>query len=153
MDVRLDHKEGWENWWFWIMVLEMILESPLNYKEIKLVSPKGNRSWVFAGRTDAEAESPIFWPSDQKSHLIGKNPDAWKDWGQEEKAATEDETVEWHHQFNGRELKQTRRVWWQRVRNDWVTEQQQKVTRKDKWNGNKYDSLFTSSKVTGLSNE
>ena len=75
------------------------------------VNPKGNQSWIFTGRTNAEAESPIFWPSDQKSHLIGKNPDAGKDWGQEEKVATEDETVEWHHQFNGREFKQIRRLW------------------------------------------
>ena len=78
MDVRLDHKEGWENWWFWIMVLEMILESPLNYKEIKPVNPKGNQPWILIGRTDANSKSPILWAPDANNWLIRKAPDAWK---------------------------------------------------------------------------
>ena len=87
------------------MVLEKTLESPLDWKEIKPVNLKGNQSWLFIGRTDAEA--PILWPPDAKSWLIGKDPDAGKDWGQEEKQATEDEMVGWHHQFNRNELEQT----------------------------------------------
>ena len=82
------------------------LESPLDYKEIKPVHPKGNQSWIFIGRTDAEAETPTLWPSDVKSRLIGKNPDAGKDWGQEGKGMTEDEMVGWHHQLSGHEFKQ-----------------------------------------------
>ena len=82
------------------------LESPLDCKEIKPVHPKGNQSWIFIGRTDAEAETPTLWPSDVKSRLIGKNPDAGKDWGQEGKGMTEDEMVGWHHQLSGHEFKQ-----------------------------------------------
>ena len=92
---ELDHKEGWEpkNWWFQIVVLEKTLESPLDSKEIKLVNPKGNQPWIPIGRTDAEAEAPILWPRDVKSWLIWKDLDAGKDWGQEEKGATEDKMV------------------------------------------------------------
>ena len=104
---ELDYKESWaQNWCFWTVVLEKILESPLDFKEIKPVNPKGNQSWIFTGRTDAEAETPIFWPPDTKSWLIGKDPDTGKDWGQEEKGMTEDEMVGWHHQLNGREFEQ-----------------------------------------------
>ena len=85
------------------MVLEKILESPLDYKEIQPVHPKGNQSWVFTGRTDAEAETPIPWPPDGKDWLIGKDPDAGKDW-RWEKGMTEDEMVGWHHQLDGREF-------------------------------------------------
>ena len=92
-----DHKEGWEP----KVVLERTLENLLDSKEIKQVNPKGNQSWIFLGRTDAEAEVPIFWPPDVKSQLIGKDPDAGKDQRQKEKKATEDETVEWHHQLKG----------------------------------------------------
>ena len=90
---ELDHKEGraLKNWWFWTVVLEKTLESPLNCKEIKSVNPKGNQSWIFIGRT--EAEVPILWPPDWKSQLIGNDPDAEKDWRQVEKAAAEDELV------------------------------------------------------------
>ena len=104
--LRLDHKEGWasKNWCFWTMVLEKTLESPLDCKEIKPVNPKGNQPWMFIGRTDAKA--PILWPPDGNSQLIGKASDAGKDWGQEEKGVTEDETVGWHHQLNGREFEQ-----------------------------------------------
>ena len=86
------------------MVLEKTLESPLDCKEIQPVHPKGDESWVFIGRTDAEAETPIFWPLDAKSWLIGKGPEAGRDWGQEEKGMTEDETVGWHHQLDGHEF-------------------------------------------------
>ena len=82
------------------------LESPLNCKEIKPVNPKGNQSWILIGRTDDEAETPILWPLDVKSQLIGKDPDAWKDWRQEEKGMTEDEMVGWYHWLNGHEFEQ-----------------------------------------------
>ena len=105
---ELDHKEGWvpKNWCFWTVVLEKTLESPLDCKEIQPVHPKGDRSWVFIGRTDAEAETPILWPSDLRNWLTGKDPDAGKDWRQEEKGMTEDEMVGCHHQLNGLEFEQ-----------------------------------------------
>ena len=94
----LDYKEGWvpENWCFWTVVLEKALESPLDYKVIKLVNPKGNQSWIFIGRTDAKAEAPILSPPDIKTQLIGKHPDAGEDWRQE-KVMTEDKTAGLHH--------------------------------------------------------
>ena len=94
---ELDYKESWvpKNWCFWIVVLEKTLESPLDSKEIKPVNTKGTQSWIFIGRTDAEAEVPILWLSDAKSWLIGKDPDAGKDWNQEEKQTTEDEMLGW----------------------------------------------------------
>ena len=100
---ELDYKESWapKNWCFWIVVLEKTLESPLDCKEIQPVHPKGDQSWVFIGRTDAKAETPVLWPPDVKGWLIGKDPDAGKDWGQEEKGMTEDEMVGWHHRLNG----------------------------------------------------
>ena len=101
----LDYKESWapKNWCFWTVVLEKTLESPLEYNEIHSVNPKGGQSWVFIGRTDVEAETPILWPPDAKKWLIWKDPDAGKDWRQEEKGMTEDEIVGWHHRFNGHE--------------------------------------------------
>ena len=92
---ELDHKEGWtlKNWCFQIVVLEKTLETPLDSKEIKPVNSKGNQPWIFIGRTDAEAEYPMLWPPDIKSRLIGKDPDAGKDWGQEEQGMTEDEMI------------------------------------------------------------
>ena len=106
---ELDRKEGWalKNWCFWTVVLENILESPLGFKEIKLINPKGKQPWIFIGRTDAEAEAPLLWPTDAKNWLIGKDPDARKDWGQEEKGVTENEIVGWHHWLNGNEFEQT----------------------------------------------
>ena len=100
---ELDYKESWapKNWCFWTVVLDKTLESPLDCKEIQPVHPKGDQSWVFIGGTDAEAETPIFWPPDAKNWLILKDPDAGKDWGQEEKGTTEDEMVGWHYQLNG----------------------------------------------------
>jgi len=100
---ELDCKESWalKNWCFWTVVLEKPLASPLYCKEIKLVNPKGNQSCIFIGRTDAEVEAPILWPPDVNNWLIGKDPDAGKDWGQEKKGTTEDEMVEWHHWLNG----------------------------------------------------
>ena len=105
---ELDCEEGWvpKNWCFWTVVLEKALESPLDCKEIKPVNPKGNQSWIVIGRTDAESETPILWPPDAKSWLIGKDPDAGKDWKQEEKEITEDETVRWHHRLNRLEFEQ-----------------------------------------------
>ena len=108
---ELDYKESWapKNWCFWTVVLEKTLESPLDCKEIQPVHPtrpeySGGQSWVFIGRTDVEAETPIIWPPDAKSWLIGKDPDAGKDWGQEEKGTTEDEMVGWHHWLHGMSL-------------------------------------------------
>ena len=98
---ELDHQVAWEpkNWCFWTVVLEKTLESPLDCKEIQPVHPKGDRSWVFSGRTDAEAETPILWSPHMKNRLTRKDPDAWKDRRQEEKEITEVEMVGWHHEF------------------------------------------------------
>ena len=106
---EVDHKESWapRNWCFWTVGLEKTLESLLNCKEIKAVNPRGNQSWIFIRRTDAEVETPIFWPPDAKSRLIGKDPDSGKNWGQEEKGVTEGEMVGWYHQFSGHEFEQT----------------------------------------------
>ena len=100
---ELDYKENWvlKNWCFWTVVLEKTLESPLDCKEIQPVHPKGGQSWVFIGRIDVEAETPILRPPDVKNWLTGKDPDAGKDWGQKEKGTTEDEMVGWHHRLNG----------------------------------------------------
>ena len=105
---ELDYKKSWvlKNWCFWTVVLEKTLESSLDCKEIQLVNPKRNQSWIFIGRTDAEAETPKLWPPDVKNGLIGKDPDAGKDWRQEEKGMTEDEMVGWHHRLNGHEFGQ-----------------------------------------------
>ena len=102
------YKESWlpKNWCFWTVVLERTLESPLDCKEIQPVHPKGNQSWIFIRRTDAEAETPILWPPDSKNWLIGKDPDAGKDWHLEEKGTTEDEMAGWHHQLDGHEFEQ-----------------------------------------------
>ena len=103
---ELDYKESsaLKNWCFWTGVLEKTLESPLDCKEIQPVHSKGDQSWLFTERTDVEAETPILWPPDAKSWLIWKDPDAGKDWGQEEKGTTEDEMVGWHHWLNGHEF-------------------------------------------------
>ena len=108
---ELDYKESWtlKNWCFWSMVLEKTLESSLDCKEIKPVNPKGNQSWTFIGRTDAEAEALILWPPNAKSWIFGekkKHPNVGKDWRQEEKGMTEDEMVRWHHWLNGHEFEQ-----------------------------------------------
>ena len=135
----LDHNEGWatKNWCYPTVVLEKTLESPLDCKEIKPVNPKGDQPWILIGNSGAEAETPILWPPDTKSQLTGKDPDAWKDWGQE-KGSTEDEMFGWLHQLYGHEFEQTLGdsegqgdlVSWvhggsQRVRHDWATKQQQ----------------------------
>ena len=103
---ELDYKESWtpKNWCFWTVVLEKTLKSPLDSKEIQLVNPKGDQSWIFIRRTDAEAGTPILWPPNVKSLLTGKDPNTGKDWRQEEKGMTEDEMVGWHHQLNGHEF-------------------------------------------------
>ena len=105
---ELDHKEGWEskNWCFWTVVLGKTLESPLDCKELKPVNSKGNKPWIFIGRTDAEAEAPILWPPDGKNWLIGKDLHARKDSRQEKKGMTEDEMSGWHHWLNGHEYEQ-----------------------------------------------
>ena len=116
---ELHYKESWapKNWCFWTVVMEKTLESPLDCKEIQPVHTKGDQAWVFIGRTAAEAETPILWPPDVKSWLTGKDPDAGKGWGQEEKGTTEDEIVGWHHRLNGhgfgglQELVMDREVW------------------------------------------
>ena len=95
-----------KNWCFWTVVLEKPLESPLDFKEIQPVHPKRNQSWIFIGRTDAEAETPILWPPDEKNWCIGKDPDAGNDWGWEEKGMIEDEMVGWHHQLDEHEFEQ-----------------------------------------------
>ena len=113
------------------MVLEKTLESPLDCKGIQSIHPKGDQSWVFIGRTDVEAETLILWPPDVKSWLIWKDPDAGKDWGQEEKGTTEDEMVGWHHRLDGHGFgwtlavgdgQGTRFMGSQRVGHNWVTE-------------------------------
>ena len=106
---ELNCEESWvpKNWCFWTVVLEKTLESPLDFKEIQSVHPKGDQSFVFIGRTDAEAETPIFWLPHKKSWLIGKDSDAGRDWGQEEKGTTEDEMAGWHHRLNGHEFEWT----------------------------------------------
>ena len=132
---ELDYKDSWvlKNWCFWTVVLEKTLESPLDCKEIQPVHSKGDQSWVFIGRTAAEAETPILWPPDVKSWLIGKAPDAGKDWRQEEKGTTEDEMVGWHHWLNGLEFEEAPGVgdgqgglaccspWGHSVGHDWAT--------------------------------
>jgi len=111
---ELYYKESWvpKNWCFWTMVLEKALESPWDCREIQPVHPKGYQSWMFIGRTDAEAEAPILWPPDAKNWCIGKDLDAGKDWRREKTGMTEGETVGWHHQLNGNEFGWTPGVWW-----------------------------------------
>ena len=144
---ELDHKEGWgpKNWWFWTVVLDKTLENPLDCKEIKPVNAKGNQSWMFIGRTGAEAKAPVLWPPEAKSWLIGKDPDTGKDWRQEEKGMTEDEMVGWHHWLDGHEFEQALgdgegqgslaccNPWDRRVARYWVTEQQQQSHISNQW--------------------
>ena len=105
---ELNYKESWapKNWCFLTVVLEKTFESPLDCKEIQPVHPKGNKSWIFIGKTNAEAETPILWTPDVKNWLIGRDPDAGNDWRQEQKGVTEDEMVGWHHWLNGHEFEQ-----------------------------------------------
>ena len=105
---ELDYKESWalKKWCIWTVVLEKILESPLYSKDIQPVHPKGNQSWMFIGRTEFEAETPILWPPDGKNWLVWKDPDAGKDWRHEKKGTTEDNIVGWHHQLKGHEFEQ-----------------------------------------------
>ena len=127
---ELNYKESWapKNWCFWTVVLEKTLESPFDSKEIQPVHRKGNQSWIIIGRTVAEAEAPILWPPDLKNWLIGKDPDAGKDWRWEEMGMTEDEMAGWHHWLKGHEFESTPEVGvlqsmgLQRVGHDWVIE-------------------------------
>ena len=109
---KLDCEESWapKNWCFWTVVLEKTLESPLDCKEIQPVHSKGDQSWDFFGRNDSKAATPVLWPPHVKSWLIGKDPDAGKDWRQEEKGTTEDEMAGWHHRLDGHEFEWTLRV-------------------------------------------
>ena len=106
---ELDHKEGWvlKNWCFWTVVVEKTLENPSDSKDIKSFDSEGNQPWIFIGRTDAEAVAPVLWPPDAKSQLTGKDPNAGKDWRQEEKGVKEDKMIGWHDQLNGHEFEQT----------------------------------------------
>ena len=106
IDVRVGlwRKLSPKRWYFWTVVLEKTLESPLDCKEIQPVHPKGDQPWVFIGRTEADAETPVLWPPHAKSWLIGKDPDVGRDWEQEEKEMTEDEMAGWHHQLDGHEF-------------------------------------------------
>ena len=140
MDERVGPKEFWapKNWCFQTMVLVKTLESPLDSKEIKPVNPKGNQPWIFIGRSDLD-ETPILWSPDMKSWLIGKDPDAEKNWEEKDKGVTENEMVAWHHWLNGHEFEQTTgdsegqgnlehcSLWGHKelVGHDWATEQQQ----------------------------
>ena len=135
---ELEYKQSWvpKNWCFWTVVLEKTLETSLDGKEIQSVHPKGNQSWIFIRRTDAESEAPTLWPPDVKNWLIVKEPDAGKYWRQEEKGMTEDEMVGWHHWLNGSKLEfACSWSWWwtgkpgmlqsmglQRIGHNWVTE-------------------------------
>ena len=132
---ELDHKEVWApKWCVWIVVLENTLENHSDSTEIKPVNPKENLSWIFIGRTDAKAETPVLWPSHAKSWLIEKDSDAGRDWRQEEKGTTEDEMAGWHHWLDGRVWVNSGSWWWtgrpgalrfmrsQRVGHDWATE-------------------------------
>ena len=109
---ELERKESWvlKNWCLWTVVMEKTLESPLDCKEIQPVHPKGNQYWIFIGRTDAEAETSILWPPDEKNWLTGKDPDAGKYWRQEEKGMTEDEMVCWHQQLDIHEFEKALRI-------------------------------------------
>ena len=125
---ELDHKEHWapNNLCFWTVVLEKTLENPLDFKEIQPVHPKGDQSWVFFGRTDAKAETPILWPPHANSWLIEKDSDARRGWGQEEKGTTENEMAGWHHWLDGREFEQmaslTQWTWvWANSGKQWKT--------------------------------
>ena len=141
---ELNHKEDWalKNWCFQIVSLEKTLESPFDCKEIKPVNPKGNQPWILIGRTDAEIETPILWPPDAKSWLIGNDPDPGKDWKQKEKGMAENKMVGWHQWVSGHESEQTpgdsegqkepgvlQFTGSQRVRHELVTEQQQTLWR------------------------
>ena len=144
---ELDHKESWapKNQCFQTVLLEKTPESPLDSQESKLANPKGNKPWIFIGRTDAEAEAPILWPPDANSWLIGKDPDLVKDWRQEEKKTTEDEMIWWHHWLNVHEFEHVLgdgevqgslvccSLWGHRVGQDWAIEQQSYCSSSLKW--------------------
>ena len=169
---ELDCEESWapKNWYFWTVVLEKTLESPLDSKEINLVNPKGNQPWMFIGRTDAKAETPVLWPPQAKSWLIGKDPESGRDCGQEEKGTTEDEMAGWHHRLDGHWVWVNSRSWWwtgrpgvlwfmesQRVGHDWVTELNWNQTMREKTKvtrgGNKFDYKYVSPKSSWKTNE
>ena len=163
---ELDCEKSWapKNWCFWTVVLEKTLESPLDCKEIQWVHPKGDQSWVFIERTYAEAETPILWPPHAKSWLIGRDPDAGRDWGQEEKGMAENEMAGWHCQLDGHEFKWTPGVGdgqgglvccysWGRKESDttdWLnwTELEYSFIARDRKNGCKSISIWVGLQVT-----
>ena len=155
---ELDYKESWapKNWCFWTLVLEKTFENPLDCKDIQPVHPKGDQSWVFIGRTDVEAETPILWPPDAKNWLTGKDPYAGKDWRWEEKGTTENEMDGWHHWLSGHGFELTLGVgdgqgslaccssWGRRVGHDWATELNWKLMINGPWkwiSGEKYSGI------------
>ena len=159
---ELDYKESWalKNWCFWTVVLEKTLESPLDRRKIQLVHPKGDKSWVFIGRTDAEAETPVLWPPHVKSWLICKDPDAGKDGGQEEKGMTEDEMVGWHQTQWTWVWVSSGSWWWtgrpgvlqsmmgsQRAGHNWATEWTEPINTKCcdnlKWTAKRFSHTYT----------
>ena len=141
---ELDYEEGWtlKNWCFFNCVVVEDSWGPLECKEIKPVNLKGNQSWIFIRRTNAKAEAPIFWPPDAKYQLIGKGPDAGKDWRQEEKGMTEDEMDGWHHWLHGGESEQSSGRWWRTLAcySPWGCSQ----TRLSDWTTSTTDLLKTS---------
>ena len=149
---ELDCEEGWalKNWCFWTMVLEKTLESPLDCKEIQPVHSEGDQPWDFLGRNDAKAETPVLWPLHEKSWLIGKDSDAGRDWGQEEKETTEDEMAGWHHGLNGCESRWTRemamnREAWRAV----IHGVAKSRTRLSDWTELNWTELKTNKQITG----
>ena len=110
VSIYLANNWTWKNWGFWTLVLVKTLKSPLGSKDIKPTNPKGNQSWIFIGRADAEAQTPILWPPDANNWLIGKDSDSVKDWRQEEKGTTEDKMIRWHYRPDGHEFEQAPRV-------------------------------------------
>ena len=137
MDVRVGLWESWvlKNWCFWTVVLEKTLVCPLDCKQIQPIHPKGGQSWVLIGRTDAESETPILWPPHVKSWIIGKDPDAGRDWGQEVKGMTEYEMAGWHHWLDGHEF-----VWTPGVAVGTATDGQGGLACCDSWSHQKSDT-------------
>ena len=159
-ELGYNESSGLKNWCFWTLVLEKTLESLLGCKEINPNHPKGDQYWVFIGSTDAEAETPILWPPDAKNWLIGKDPDAGKDWRQEEKGTTEDEMVGWHHWLNGHEFEQGLGVgdgqgrlaccspWSRRVGHNWGTKLNWRYQSNNSMNKSKFLCLWVKIRST-----
>ena len=150
MDVKLDYKERWalENWCFWTGVLEKILESPMDCKEIQPVHPKGNQSWIVIGRTDVEAETLILWPPDVRTGLIGKGPGAERDWGQKEKGATVDYIAGWPHNWMNMSLSKLQEI--VKGREAWRAAVH-RVTKSQTWLNNRFWKVAQSLTIAHIS--